>query len=177
MTERTGGAAGAGAAGAEASGAAIPDSAELLGLIGRLEDLLERSDLVELDVQAGDVGIMIRKPGPAFTGTAPAGPEGAPPGEAAVAPESAARREPEPPALHAVMAPLTGIYYASPSPGAAPYLRAGQEIVAGQVIGLIEAMKLFNEIKSDQAGRVTRIVAESGKLVKAKQTLIEVEPA
>jgi acetyl-CoA carboxylase biotin carboxyl carrier protein len=52
----------------------------------------------------------------------------------------------------------------------------GQTIAVGHVIGLIEAMKLFNEIKSDQGGKVVRIVAESGKLVKAKQPLIEVEP-
>ena len=50
-------------------------------------------------------------------------------------------------------------------------------MAVGQVIGLIEAMKLFNEIKSDVSGRVVRICAESGALVKAKQTLIEVEPA
>jgi acetyl-CoA carboxylase biotin carboxyl carrier protein len=48
--------------------------------------------------------------------------------------------------------------------------------VVGQVIGLIEAMKLFNEIKSDHAGRVVRVIAEDGALVKAKQPLIEVEP-
>ena len=49
-------------------------------------------------------------------------------------------------------------------------------MAVGQIIGLIEAMKLFNEIKSDRAGRVTRICVESGALVKAKQALIEVEP-
>jgi acetyl-CoA carboxylase biotin carboxyl carrier protein len=52
----------------------------------------------------------------------------------------------------------------------------GGEVAVGQVIGLIEAMKLFNEIKSDLAGRVVRVVAESGALVKAKQPLVEVEP-
>ena len=55
-------------------------------------------------------------------------------------------------------------------------MTVGQRIAVGHVVGLIEAMKLFNEIKSDQAGIVVRIVAESGKLVKAKQPLIEVEP-
>jgi acetyl-CoA carboxylase biotin carboxyl carrier protein len=75
-----------------------------------------------------------------------------------------------------VKAPLTGIFYTSPSPGAPPYLQVGSEVVVGQVIGLIEAMKLFNEIKSDLAGRVVRICAESGTLVKSKQPLIEVEP-
>ena len=72
-------------------------------------------------------------------------------------------------------APLTGIWYGSPSPGSAPYVTVGGEIAAGQVVGLIEAMKLFNEIKSDLSGKVVRIHAENGKLVKARQPLIEVE--
>jgi acetyl-CoA carboxylase biotin carboxyl carrier protein len=76
----------------------------------------------------------------------------------------------------AVRAPLTGIFYGAPSPGSAPYVRVGGEVAVGQVIGLIEAMKLFNEIKSDLAGRVVRVVAENGQLVKARQPLIEVEP-
>jgi acetyl-CoA carboxylase biotin carboxyl carrier protein len=81
-----------------------------------------------------------------------------------------------PPVRPSVKAPLTGIFYTSPSPGAAPYVQVGGEVAVGQVIGLIEAMKLFNEIKSDLAGRVVRVAAESGALVKAKQPLIEVEP-
>jgi acetyl-CoA carboxylase biotin carboxyl carrier protein len=76
----------------------------------------------------------------------------------------------------AVMAPLSGIWYGSPAPGSAPYVSVGGEVAVGQVIGLIEAMKLFNEIKSDKAGRVVKINAENGKLVRAKQPLIEVEP-
>jgi acetyl-CoA carboxylase biotin carboxyl carrier protein len=75
-----------------------------------------------------------------------------------------------------VKAPLSGIWYGSPSPGTAPYVNLGGEVAVGQVIGLIEAMKLFNEIKSDIAGRVVKINAENGKLVRAKQPLIEVEP-
>jgi biotin carboxyl carrier protein len=71
---------------------------------------------------------------------------------------------------------LTG-RYSAPSPDAAPYVRVGAQVVVGQVIGLIEAMKLYNEIKSDIAGRVVRMAAENGKLVKAKQALIEVEPS
>jgi biotin carboxyl carrier protein len=78
---------------------------------------------------------------------------------------------------HMVVAPLTGLYYSAPSPDAAPYVRVGAQVVVGQVIGLIEAMKLYNEIKSDIAGRVVRMAAENGKLVKARQALIEVEPS
>jgi acetyl-CoA carboxylase biotin carboxyl carrier protein len=74
------------------------------------------------------------------------------------------------------VAPLTGVYYRSPSPSAEPYVREGGQVNAGQVIGLIEAMKLFNEIKSDVSGTVRHIAASDGDLVKARQTLIEVDP-
>ena len=74
------------------------------------------------------------------------------------------------------MAPLTGVFYRSPSPGAEPYVREGGQVNSGQVIGLIEAMKLFNEIKSDVTGTIRRVAAGDGDLVKAQQTLIEVDP-
>ena len=88
-----------------------------------------------------------------------------------------ARRRARRAAKPSVKAPLTGIYYGAPSPGATPYVAVGDHVSVGQIIGLIEAMKLFNEIKSDLAGRVVRICADNGALVKAKQPLIEVEPA
>ncbi|MDP8903883.1 MAG: acetyl-CoA carboxylase, partial [Chloroflexota bacterium] len=81
----------------------------------------------------------------------------------------------EPARTQAVLAPLTGLFYSAPSPGAEPYVRVGSEVHVGQVIGLIEAMKLFNEIKSDVAGRVVRVCVEDGGLVKAKQPLLELE--
>jgi acetyl-CoA carboxylase biotin carboxyl carrier protein len=93
------------------------------------------------------------------------------------APVVAGSSEPDSSGHHMVVAPLTGLYYSAPSPDAAPYVRVGAQVVVGQVIGLIEAMKLYNEIKSDIAGRVVRMAAENGKLVKAKQALIEVEPS
>jgi acetyl-CoA carboxylase biotin carboxyl carrier protein len=75
-----------------------------------------------------------------------------------------------------VTAPLTGVWYASPSPGARPYVQEGDEIGAGAVVGLIEAMKLFNEIKSDAAGKVVRVLVERGTLVKRQQPLVEIDP-
>ena len=158
---------------------AQPLSAEttsLLGLIDRLGSLLERSDLVELEVESGGTGIVLRKPSALAPGAAPAPASADAPaggaGASAVDPV-----EPAPAATtKTVKAPLTGIFYAASSPGSPPYVSVGQHVVAGQVIGLIEAMKLFNEIKSDLSGRVVRVVAETGKLVKAKQPLIEVEP-
>ena len=78
--------------------------------------------------------------------------------------------------MHFVTAPLTGVWYAAPSPGARPYVSEGDEVAAGQVLGLIEAMKLFNEIKSDATGTVTRMLVESGTLVKRKQPILEIDP-
>jgi acetyl-CoA carboxylase biotin carboxyl carrier protein len=148
------------------------DSAELLALIDRLETLLASSQLSEIEVEAGGTALVLRTP----AAIAPL-PLASPP--AATAPASveaqAAADEDKPLGL-AVLAPLTGLFYKSPSPGADPYVREGGEIHVGQVIGLIEAMKLFNEIKTDVAGRVVRICVDDGGLVKAKQPLIELTP-
>ena len=155
------------------------EAGELLALIDRFEALLQRSELIELEVEAGPTMLRLAKPGAlaataqqvvVATATPPRG--GADGGAASTeGPEESASR------FHAVVAPLTGIFYTSPSPGAAPYVKEGAHVSAGQVIGLIEAMKLFNEIKSDVSGTVRRLAAESGALVKQKQILIEVEPS
>jgi acetyl-CoA carboxylase biotin carboxyl carrier protein len=150
-----------------------PD-ADLLGLIDRLSELLDRSDLTELEVESGGTGIILRKPGSALAPQAAAAPGAAM--EPAGGEPAAAGRDPGPPPRPSIKAPLTGIFYASPAPGSAPYVQVGGEVAVGQIIGLIEAMKLFNEIKSDLAGRVVRVVPESGTLVKAKGPLIEVDP-
>jgi acetyl-CoA carboxylase biotin carboxyl carrier protein len=155
-----------------------PETASLLGLIDKLGSLLERTDLVELEVEAGETGIVLRKHA-AMAPTA-AGQTvvsvAAGTGSEAGAGSGAAEDLAPVSTTKFVKAPLTGIFYAASSPTSPPYVSPGQHITVGQVIGLIEAMKLFNEIKSDHAGRVVRVVAETGKLVKAKQPLIEVEP-
>jgi acetyl-CoA carboxylase biotin carboxyl carrier protein len=149
-------------------------TAELIELIDRFEALLANSDASELEVQVGELALLLRKPEVVEQSRAAGGAAGA---EAARdAPPDTAHLDDEPSGLHAVLAPLTGIFYTSPAPGSAPYVTIGAQVNTGQVIGLIEAMKLFNEIKSDVSGRVARIAAETGTLVKAKQPLIEVEP-
>ena len=164
-----------------------PDGADasLLGLVDRLAVILEKSDLAELEVASGGTTIILRSPAAVERTTAvtaaPAPVDGSSPGRGRRGP-AAGRRVPDPPlppapAKPAVKAPLTGIFYGAPSPGATPYVAVGDHVSVGQIIGLIEAMKLFNEIKSDLAGRVVRICADNGALVKARQPLIEVESA
>ncbi len=157
--------------------------ASLLALIDRLGAMLERSDLSELEVEVGGTALVLRKPAaiaqPATVATGAAGATGAvgEPGSAATGQAGGGPAEPAAaPSRPSIKAPLTGIWYGSPAPGSAPFVEVGREVAVGQVVGLIEAMKLFNEIKSELAGRVVRVVPESGALVKAKQPLIEVDP-
>jgi acetyl-CoA carboxylase biotin carboxyl carrier protein len=165
---------GAGAPAAAEMGADLdPADASLLGLIDRLAGLLERTDLTELEVQVGSTGLVLRKPSALAP---PAIPVAAGAAAAADGAATAPGGDTDLLARPSVKAPLSGIWYGSPAPGSAPYVTLGGEVAVGQVIGLIEAMKLFNEIKSDLAGRVVKINAENGKLVRAKQPLIEVDP-
>ncbi len=151
--------------------------ASLLALIDRLGAMLERSDLTEVEVEVGGTAVILRKAAPVAqpvavaAGVAVAAP--AAPGQASATPVGEQAAAPSRPSIKA---PLTGIWYGSPAPGSAPFVEVGREVAVGQVVGLIEAMKLFNEIKSELAGRVVRVVPESGALVKAKQPLIEVDP-
>ena len=170
------------AAAAQPAAALSTADASLLSLIDRLSTVLERGDLGELEVSSGGTTIILRAPSAiaAPVAVAAAAPLAEQAGSVAtlVPDTTASPAGPAAPAAAkpAVNAPLTGIYYGAPSPGATPYVAVGDHVAVGQIIGLIEAMKLFNEIKSDRAGRVTRICVESGALVKAKQALIEVEP-
>jgi acetyl-CoA carboxylase biotin carboxyl carrier protein len=178
----------------DGSAAADADNAPLLALVDRLSAILDKGELGELEMRAGGTTIVVRSqaalerqavfaPAGGDASTAEAAP--APPasgsitavGAAGAASAATAAPGVPAPAKPSVKAPLTGIYYGAPSPGATPYVSVGDHVQAGQIIGLIEAMKLFNEIKSDLSGRVTKVCAENGQLVKAKQPLIEVERA
>jgi acetyl-CoA carboxylase biotin carboxyl carrier protein len=155
------------------------DVTGLIALIDKYEKILNNSELSELEVEVGETAMVLRKPG-AFAKIAESVPgvQSVPVAlatSAAPAPAVALNAEPAP-VLNAITAPLTGLFYGSPSPGAEPYVKVGSTVLVGQVIGLIEAMKLFNEIKSDRAGRVVRVYPEDGALVKAKEPLIEVQP-
>lgn len=148
----------------------------ILAAVDLLAPAFEQAGLDELELSIGDLGVRLarpRAPSPVAASTPPALP-------AAPQPRAASGGDTpfgEPAAgMRFVSAPLTGVWYPAPSPGARPYVNEGDEIAAGQVIGLIEAMKLFNEIKSDVSGRITRVLVENGTLVKRKQPLLEVDP-
>lgn len=85
------------------------------------------------------------------------------------------KRKPAGPVGIPVTSPMTGIFYASSSPGSPPFAKEGEKVNAGQVVGLIEAMKVFNEITAAVAGTVTKVVAENGQLVQPGDPLLYIE--
>ncbi len=153
-----------------------PTGERLLAAVDLLAPVFEASDLAELEVEAGELVVRLARPRHAATpmATPPSPPIPSAPEQPAA--PSSPYGEPAP-GMRFVAAPLTGVWYTAPSPGARAYIERGSEVGSGTVIGLIEAMKLFNEIKSDAAGRVTRILVESGTLVKRQQPLIEIDPS
>jgi len=74
-----------------------------------------------------------------------------------------------------ITAPMVGTFYASPSPGAKPFVEIGDEITVGQVLCIIEAMKMMNQIEADRAGRIASVMARSGDPVEFGQPLFVVE--
>jgi acetyl-CoA carboxylase biotin carboxyl carrier protein len=76
----------------------------------------------------------------------------------------------------AIIAPLTGVYYGAPSPSSPPFVSAGDVVQVGQVVALVEAMKVFNEIQAEVAGRVIAIVAINGEVVQKGDALIRLHP-
>lgn len=146
----------------------------LVSLVDRLERLLERSALSEIEIEADGTSVILRTPAAlqSHVASSPAGAADDESLELPALPDEPSRDR----GAHVISAPLTGVFYRSPSPGAEPYVREGGQVNAGQVIGLIEAMKLFNEIKSDVTGSVKHIAAGDGDLVKVHETLIEVDP-
>ena len=174
-------------ASAPASGPLTGEEANLVELIDRLAAVADGSGLAEIEISLAGTRVLVRSRA-AVTGSAPRAAEApraesaatassiAPVGNAPVETASArASAESAPASGVFVNAPLTGIFYAAASPGADPMVKVGDTVAVGQPIGLIEAMKLFNEIKSDKAGRVARVIAENGRIVKSKTPIIELE--
>ncbi|HEX9068629.1 MAG TPA: acetyl-CoA carboxylase biotin carboxyl carrier protein subunit [Ktedonobacterales bacterium] len=146
-----------------------PDQSSLVDLVEDLADALKDSDVSELDLEEGGTRILIRRQ---------LDPVVVAPRVIAMGPSAVAPAEPVAPQEHtvAVIAPLTGIFYSSASPNVPPFVEVGDSVQAGAVVCIVEAMKVFNEIKSEASGMVTEFVAQNGQLVQKGQALIRLRP-
>ena len=152
--------------------------------IKKLIELLEESGIAEIEIKEGEEAVRIsRMPaGGVATHALPAVaqlPAAAPVAAAAAGASgavAAAAEAPKPkPNEHVITAPMVGTFYASPSPGAKAFVEIGDEIKVGQVLCIIEAMKMMNQIEADKAGRITSIMASNGDPVEFGQPLFVVE--
>ena len=150
--------------------------------IKKLIELLEESNVEELEIKEGEESVRISRGSRAEQGVpvyhaAPAlAPQAAPaPMQAAptTAPSAPAASEPEL-SGHQVTSPMVGTFYASPSPGAPSFIEVGKTVKAGDVICIIEAMKMMNQIKADKAGVVEAILVQDGEPVEFDQPLVTI---
>ena len=157
--------------------------------IGQIEQLLQfmtAHNLEEFEYARGDLRIRLRKPSASVV---PAAPLPRPAAEiivpSALAPAAEAARpaagsDAEAPGgedLHLVKSPIVGTFYASPSPGAEPFVEIGHHVDSGQTLCIVEAMKLMNEIESEVSGEVLRIFVENGQPVEYGQPLFGIRPS
>jgi len=137
--------------------------------IKKLIDLLEESNLAELEIREGEETVRLSRMPTGMMATAPA--VAAPPPVARPPAAPVAGAPAEPPAAsglpegHVVKAPMVGAFYASPSPDAPAFVKVGQAVKAGDTLGIIEAMKMFNQIEADVGGTVVAILVENGQPV------------
>jgi acetyl-CoA carboxylase biotin carboxyl carrier protein len=153
--------------------------------VERLLEFMEEHGLEEFEYEKGGVRIRLKKP------LAPAGFRGAMAPEihvagqaagaahAAAAPShgrEASTEGPRPEDQHVIKSPIVGTFYGAPSPGAEAFVKIGDHVESGQVLCIIEAMKLMNEIESDRSGEVMRIFVENGQPVEYGEPLFAIHP-
>jgi acetyl-CoA carboxylase biotin carboxyl carrier protein len=150
--------------------------------------ILEEKEITEFELEEEGMKLRIRKAGPASSNHA------APPGvlvpaiaalphAVAMAPRASALSSPEPPptpeaeaGLMVVKSPIVGTFYRTPDPNAPPFVNVGDRVRVGQVLCIIEAMKLMNEIEAEVAGEIVRIHHESGQPVQYGEPLFTLRP-
>ena len=148
-----------------------------------IEFLIEK-DIAEFELERGDVKVRVKRAGDAHAGVPDSryyAVHSAPPpvpefAAAAASPASAAPTPAPAPAedLHIVRSPIVGTFYESPSPGSPPFIKPGDTISVGQVLCIVEAMKLMNEIESDVAGEVVKRLVANGQPIEYGQELFAV---
>jgi len=158
--------------------------------IKELIQLIKEEEITEFELERGDVKLRIRR-GAAevsqgadriialHSATVPVAqpPLAAPAGHGAgTAPPPAAQAVPAPEDLHIVRSPIVGTYYESPSPGSPPFVKPGDVVEAGQVLCIVEAMKLMNEIEADVAGEIVKSLVKNGQPIEYGQELFAIRP-
>ena len=156
--------------------------------IEQLFQFMTEHNLEEFEYSRGDLHIRLRKPSSGLVLSAPraapapeiivANPGGAAPAASQASPSAPAAAETRlTEDLHLVKSPIVGTFYGSPSPGSEPFVKIGAFVETGQTLCIVEAMKLMNEIESDESGEIVRVFVENGQPVEYGQPLFGIRPS
>jgi len=145
--------------------------------VKKLIELLEESNINEIEIKEGEESVRISRSSSVMPAYAPMPMTQVPaqpqqPAAPQAAPQAAAPAAPAEPAGHSVRSPMVGTFYRSPSPTSAPFVEVGQSVKAGDVICIVEAMKMMNQIEADKSGVIEAILVEDGQPVEYDQPLI-----
>ena len=152
--------------------------------IKKMIELLEESGIAEIEIKEGEETLRIARvlPGqPTYVNAPLPAPmplpqvSVAPPAAPAAGSDNGATPSAASASEHIVTAPMVGTYYSSPSPGAKTFVELGDEVEAGQVLCIIEAMKMMNQIESERAGRIKAVLVKNGEPVEFDQPLFIIE--
>lgn len=145
--------------------------------VKKLIELLEESNIDEIEIAEGEESIRISRHSTTYA--APAMQQVAAPAPAAPAPVAAPVAEAAPaapaaPTGHTVNSPMVGTYYSAPSPSSPAFIEVGKSVQKGDVICIIEAMKMMNQIEADKSGTIEAILVENGEPVEFDQPLVTI---
>ena len=146
--------------------------------VKKLIELLEESNINELEITEGEESVRISRGGP-VTYSAPPAPApvpslAAPAPAAAVAPAAPTAPAADELSGHVVRSPMVGSFYSAPAPGSAAFVQVGQTVAPGDVLCIIEAMKMMNQIEADKAGTIGAILLEDGEPVEFDQPMFSI---
>jgi acetyl-CoA carboxylase biotin carboxyl carrier protein len=147
--------------------------------VKKLIELLEESDIAEIEIHEGEESVRISRASQVAITAPAAAPVAAPAAPATMAAPAIAESPAEPasPEIsgHQVMSPMVGTFYRAPSPDAKPFVEEGDQVSVGDTLCIVEAMKILNQIESDKAGTVKKILVENGEPVEFNQPMFVID--
>ena len=157
---------------------------DLLKAIDKVAEILKSSDIREIKVKDGGSSIFMTKndttttsviSAPVASSVSPATVAAAPAANSTPASAAPQAEEKEEVSGEEIKSPMVGTFYSAPSPDAAPYAKEGQEVKQGDVLCIIEAMKIMNKIEAEKAGKIVKILAKDGDAIQFDQPLFIIE--